>query len=69
MLIKKSYRPKVGMKQKITKLRKEGTLVHWFFTKDSTIIKTYFITKQVTIVSKSQWTTQMCWPKTSKAKW
>jgi hypothetical protein len=54
MLIKKSYGPKVGMKQKITKLRKEGTLVHWFFTEDSTIIKIYFITKQVTIVSKSQ---------------
>jgi hypothetical protein len=53
MSIKKSYKPKVGMKQKITKLTKEGTTYALVFTKDSTIIKTYFITKQATIVSKS----------------
>jgi hypothetical protein len=43
--------------------------MHWFFTKDSTIINTYFITNKVTMVSKSQCIAQMCWPKSSNVKW
>ncbi len=43
--------------------------MHWFFTKDSTIRHTSFMTNEVMMVFKSRCIAQMCWPKSSNVKW
>jgi hypothetical protein len=42
--------------------------LHYFFTNDSIITKTSSIIYDGKLVSKSQWTTQICRPFVSKAK-
>jgi hypothetical protein len=42
--------------------------LHWFFTNDLTTTKTFLVTYDGKIISKSLCTSQICWPFASKAK-
>jgi hypothetical protein len=64
----------IALKPYLTRIEKnlegkQNVLRHWFFTKDSTIRNTSFITNEVMMVSKSQCIAQICWPESSNVKW